>query len=336
MPDDPQSADNEQTGWDGGFDLVLGNPPWERIKLLEKEWFAERAPEIANASNASTRRQAIADLEKNDPYLLQAFSADKRVAEGESHFVRLSARYPLCGRGDINTYTIFAETCLYIMSRVGRVGIIVPSGIATDDTTKYFFQRIMTTGSLASLYDFENRRDIFPGVGHGRFKFSLLTLTGIDRSARTQSDFVFFALGVEHLEDNWRHFTLSAEDMALLNPNTRTCPIFRSKRDAEITKTVYRAVPVLIVEEQADGNSWGMSFLRMFDMTNDAHLFIQPSEVVRVQGSVGGVHRITGEAVLPLHEGRFGHQFNHRYATNKTDDTYETTINDLQEPILYS
>ena len=49
VPDDLQAAANEQTGWDGGFDCVLGNPPWERIKIQEKEWFAERVPKIANA-----------------------------------------------------------------------------------------------------------------------------------------------------------------------------------------------------------------------------------------------------------------------------------------------
>src|SRR5690606_10646020 len=110
VPDDPAQAENEQTGWSGGFSCVLGNPPWERIKIQEKEWFAERAPEIAAAPNTAARRRMIAALEQDNPALLAAFNADKRQAKGESHFVRVSGRYPLCGRGDVNTYTIFAES----------------------------------------------------------------------------------------------------------------------------------------------------------------------------------------------------------------------------------
>src|SRR5690606_23132738 len=99
---------------------------------------------------------------------------------------------------------------------------------------------------LVSLFDFENRLGIFPGV-HRSYKFSLLTLTGSQRPAG-EAEFVFFALGVEDLEDDEKRFTLSPDDFELLNPNTRTCPIFRTRRDAEITKGIYRRVPVLVRE----------------------------------------------------------------------------------------
>ena len=58
------------------------------------------------------------------------------------------------------------------------------------------------------------------------------------------ADFSFFALDVTDLKNPERRFPLSAEDIRLLNPNTRTCPIFRTRRDAEITKMIYRRVPV--------------------------------------------------------------------------------------------
>lgn len=88
------------------------------------------------------------------------------------------------------------------------------------------------------------------------------------------AEFVFFALNPEHLLDPERRFTLTADEIRLINPNTRTCATFRSKRDAELTKAIYRRVPVLIRESQPeDINPWGVSFLRMFDMSNDSHLF---------------------------------------------------------------
>ena len=58
---------------------------------------------------------------------------------------------------------------------IGRVGYIVPSGIATDDTTKYFFRDLMESHSLASLFAFENEAKLFPGIDH-RVKFALLTI----------------------------------------------------------------------------------------------------------------------------------------------------------------
>ena len=72
---------------------------------------------------------------------------------------------------------MFAETARSICNSIGRVGIIVPSGIATDDTTKLFFADLVDNRSLVSLYDFENRERVFPGID-SRMKFCLLTLTG--------------------------------------------------------------------------------------------------------------------------------------------------------------
>ncbi|MEQ8676540.1 MAG: N-6 DNA methylase [Aggregatilineales bacterium] len=315
VPDDVTQAEKEQTGWNAGFDVVLGNPPWERIKIQEKEWFAERAPEIASAPNAAARRKMIADLAENDPYLLQAFADDKRKAEGESHFVRSSERFPLCGRGDVNTYTIFAETSGHIINGYGRVGIIVPSGIATDDTTKFFFQDLMQTHSLASLYDFENRDGIFAGV-HRSFKFSLVTMTGAETRA-PETEFVFFAHDVADLNDDWRCFTLSSVDLVLINPNTRTSPIYRSARDAELSKSVYRKIPVLVNESNPDANNWQLDIGRMFHTSDDSELFVSS-------------HGSDTRTKL-LYEAKCFWHFDHRYATYAVEDFIDVTLDQKQD-----
>ncbi len=270
VPEDLSTAENEAAGWNGGFDVVLGNPPWEHTEIKEKEWFAERDPEIAAAPGAK-RKQLIAALKDHNPELYGAFATDKRKADGLSHFVRTSRNYPLTGRGRINTYPLFAARKRSLISGRGRVGMIVPSGIATDDTTKFFFQDLMKTHSLASLYDFENRQKLFPAVD-SRMKFSLLTMTGADIRSR-ESEFVFFALNVADLDDKWRRFKLSAADIAMLNPNTGTMATFRSQRDAEITKAIYSRVPVLIRESPTE-NAWGITFKQgLFNMTSDSDKF---------------------------------------------------------------
>src|SRR5690606_19497462 len=201
----------------GGFDVVLGNPPWERVKLQEQEFFASRSPTIARAPNKAERERLIAALNRPDADLAERalyreFESAKRGAEATSLFLHSSGRYPLTGVGDVNTYAVFAETFLDLMAPGGRAGLIVPTGIATDDSTKRFFAAISSRGRLVSLYDFENRERIFPAVD-SRYKFSLLTLG----SNVARAEYVFFATRVEHLRDTERRFSLGPEEIRLIN-----------------------------------------------------------------------------------------------------------------------
>ena len=278
----------------GGFDVVLSNPPWERVKLQEQEFFAVHDAEIAGAATKAIRGRLIKALAETNPSLLQAFGAAKHDADASSQFLRTSGRYPKTGVGDVNTYAVFAGLGRSLTSQRGRAGVIVPTGIATDNTYREFFAEIVGDGSLASLYDFENREPIFEGV-HRSYKFSLMTLCG-ERQAEPQ--FAFFLTQPNQLSDDRRRFTLTAEDFARINPNTRTCPIFRTQRDAEITRKIYENVPVL-VNERTGENPWGVRFLRMFDMSNDSHLF----------------HDEPSEGMLPLYEGRSVHIYDHRFAS---------------------
>ena len=274
-----QEAENEHTGLTGGFDVVLGNPPWERIKLQEKEFFSSRDPQIAKAKNKAERQRLIQAVAQSDPGLFKAFHEEKRKSEAQSHFIRNSGRYPLCGRGDVNTYSIFAELKRDLMSPTGRVGCIVPSGIATDDTTKFFFQSLMEKKELLACYHFDNRAKLFKDVGSS-ITFCLITITGRGLPAVKGAEFAFFLHDPSELKDKKRRFTLAARDIALINPNTKTCPIFRTRQDAELTKAIYRRVPVLVKEGTSHGNPWRISFMAMFHMSNDSHLFHTYDELV--------------------------------------------------------
>ena len=251
-----------------GFDVLQGNPPWERIKLQEQEYFAERDPEIAAAKNKAERDRMIKALEKTNPALKAAFEDEKHRAECTSKFMRFSTRLPLTAQGDMNLYALFAETNRQLISKNGSAGFIVPSGIVSDDGTKDFFGDLVGTKQLYSVYDFENSAPIFPGV-HRSYKFSLMTLSG---KPVEQTDFVFFAHRTEDLKDPQRRFSLTAEEIARFNPNTRTMPIFRTKIDAELNKKIYSRLPILI-NEQTGENPWQIQFSRMLDMSNDSHLF---------------------------------------------------------------
>lgn len=295
----------------GGFDVVLGNPPWERVKLQEQEFFASRSPETANAVNAAARKKLITALLSEQPQLWQEWCMASRRAEGESHTLRQSGRFPLCGKGDVNTYTLFAEHNLAALGKHGRAGFIVPTGIATDDTTKDFFTNLINGGRLSALYDFQSGPGLFGAIGHGTFKFCLLTLTG-SRSA-TPAIFSFYSREVGAARSAASTFALTSSDFALLNPNTRTCPTFRSRRDADINLGIYRRAGVLWREDNVHGNAWGLRFLRMFDMAGDSGLFRSRPELEQQGCRLDGNFFVgAGERFLPLVEAKMVHQYDHR------------------------
>jgi len=301
-----------------GFDCVIGNPPWERLKLQEREFFSSADPDIASAVSAAERRRLIQQLKKENPDLYDRYLHAKEEAERTLDYARNSQRFPLTGRGDINTYSLFAELALQITGNSGRVGLLVPSGIATDHTTRAFFNTLVDSQSLVGLYDFENRKRLFPDV-HGAYKFCVLLFGGRDIEHRS-ADFVFFAHQVEDLRDKKRHISLSPEDFKRLNPNTMTCPIFRTSRDAELTKAIYRRIPVLVDESREEGgNPWAIRFFTMFHQTNDAELFYTAEQLMEADFSRDGPYWIKQEGkqkqvFLPLYEAKMIQAYDHRAA----------------------
>jgi hypothetical protein len=284
----------------GGFDCLLGNPPWERIKLQEKEFFAARSEAIAIAQNKAARERLIQALRAPeasvvDQRLVQEFELAKREAEGSGEFIRGSGRFGLTAVGDLNTYALFSELFLNLIGPGGRAGLIVPTGIATDNSTKAYFDHVATRSRLISLISFFEIRKWFPGTDD-RNPFCLLTLgQGADACL-----LAFSVKSLSELADHRRSFTLGPDDFSLLNPNTRTCPVFRSQMDAELTKKIYGRVPVLIDEALgAQGNPWGIKFMTMFHMSNDSHLFFDAPVPDR----------------LPLYESKLIHHYDHRWAT---------------------
>ncbi|NPV48386.1 MAG: DUF559 domain-containing protein [Armatimonadetes bacterium] len=281
----------------GGFDCILSNPPWEMIQLEEQEFFATRDPEIAKAPNKAARERLIQRLAQKEPALLRHFRTELHAADALSKYLRQGPRFALTGRGRINTYAVFAELCRRALGPQGRAGIIVPTGIATDDTTKEFFRDLMATGSLARVIGFENEAFIFPAVHHA-FKFCALAAAGRGL-AEGEADFVFFCRYFPQVQDQRRHFRLSAADIRLLNPNTGTCPVFRTRADAELTKAIYRRVPVL-VNEATGQDPWGVTLRQgLFNMSSDSGLFATAP----------------GPGLVPLYEAKMIWHYDHRYGT---------------------
>ena len=307
---------------EGGFDAVIGNPPWDRIKLQEVEWFATRDPEIALAPTAAARGKGIQRLRNQGASLAAEFDGAKKRAEKLGEMIRASGDYPLLGGGDINLYSLFVERAMSLIKPDGFVGLLTPSGIYADKTAARFFKSVSTSGRVGGLFDFENRRlgtdlpPFFPDVD-SRFKFCALILGGEARRF-DETKCAFFLHDTKAIHEEDRCFPLAPADFTRVNPNTGTAPIFRTRRDAEITRRIYERHPVLVDRSGGDEHKvWPVKYVRMFDMTNDSHLFRTVAQL-EAEGfyPVEGNRWKRGEKLyLPLYEGKMVQAFDHRAAS---------------------
>ena len=323
------------TGESPGFDAVIGNPPWDRIKLQEVEWWAARDEDVAKARTAADRRRVIGERRAEGDPTVAAFDAAVEQATQLSTLIRTGGDYPLLGKGDMNLYSLFVERALALVNPRGVIGLLTPSGIYADLTAAQFFRSVSTTGRLSGVYDFENRRSANPDADTAkwfadvdtRFKFCALIAGGTERGF-DDAQCGFYLNGRVDLDDGDRVFSLSAEDFARINPNTGTAPTLRSSRDADIVRDIYRRHPVLVDRGATDAQRlYDVRYLGMFHMTNDSHLFETAEQL-----DAAGAYRTApnryrrGDAEwAPLYQGRMIHHFDHR--ANAVDFNPESVNN---------
>ena len=312
----------ESAGLKGGFDAVIGNPPWDRMRVEPVEWFAVRRRDIALAQRAADRKRMVAALRVcGDPLATEFDNAIDR-AEAAARVARTCGDYPLLAFGELNLYALFVERAMALVKPDGMVGLLTPSGIASDKTAARFFKGVATQGRLRALYDFENRRTrydtqpFFPDVD-SRFKFCAFVAT--PTPAEDPAKCAFFLQDVSELDDRERCFPLTAAAFARVNPNTGTAPIFRSRRDAELTTAIYGRLPVLVDRSLGKAvKAWPVEYMRMFDMSNDSRLFRTREELEEQESAypVGG-NRFSSPSGdwVPLYEGKMVQAFDHRAAS---------------------
>jgi hypothetical protein len=308
----PESGAGTPTGWRGGFSCIVGNPPWDQVQLHPNEFFASRAPSIAQAPTMAKRDQLISRLVQGDPALYCEFIHAVRANDAIKHFVHGAGAFPLTSYGRLNLYSLFAEQFSRSLHRNGRAGVVTPTGLMTDSFNQYFANDLLTSRRLVAFYDFENEAKIFPEVHHA-FRFALTCLTG-----GVSADRVRFAFYTRHISDvPIRRFELAADEVLLLNPNTGTLPVFRARADAEIVIGIYNRLPVLIQESRSEGNPWMVRFYLMFMMNTASHLFRTVSDFAdRGSEYDGWVWRCgDDERWLPLYEAKLVNNYDHRYST---------------------
>ncbi|MEV7108586.1 Eco57I restriction-modification methylase domain-containing protein [Streptomyces atroolivaceus] len=321
--EDRDAADaNPVTGWQGGFDCVLGNPPWERVKIQKKEWFAAQNPYVADAETASERERRIGQLLESvdehgnviedDRKLHREYLTAQRESKGTTNMLRDSGIFPLTGKGDVNTYAVFAEKSRMLVGPEGMAGLVLPTGIATDKTTSVFFSDLVERRQLNTVLDLENEEKLFADVHHS-YRFCLFTFGGPACEFR-HVRLAFRARRPDQL--GAREFQLDASGFRRINPNSRTAPTCESRAHFRVLESMHDGCGVLWDRSGDRENPWQLLLVRMFHMSDDSSLFRSAESLSKEDWILEGNVFFKDEfRFLPLYEGKFVHHFDSRFAT---------------------
>lgn len=327
----------------GGFDVILGNPPWEKIQPEEKAFFRNIAGEISNLKGKN-RKDSIEELKVEQPELFVQWEEYKSKIEKLSKFIKNCGDYALVSKGNLNTYLAFINSGINKTNSRGKIGLIVPSGFSTDDTAKYIFQYCIKNNLIESIFDFENRNLFFQAERN--LRFSLITM---NKSKLNENVNLAFGLTeTSQLRDTGKIYLLATEDFEIVNPNTFTCPVFINKLDVGLVKSIYKRSKILIREDK-DGNEienpWSIElYCEGFNMTRAHHLFkkLEDLEKSNFKNRGDNTFQSDSRTFVPLLESKLINILNHRYSSfenvdedvrfnTKAQPNYSTEI-DLANP----
>ena len=293
---------------EGGFDVMCGNPPWDKLQMEDEKWFVGKNQEIVTAPNQNARNKLIGELEHSNPSLFTEYQDARMEISSQSGFIKNSSRFKLCNRGKIELSSLFAELCMDFSK--GAWGLVCPTAIAFGDSTKFFFEKIVIENRLKAIFGFENEEKIFPI--HHSFKFCILVCGDKQTSAR-EIKCGFYLRRIDHLLDPNRIYQLRTQDIITLNPNTKTCSIFRTSKDANLALKFYHKAPIL-VNEQTGESPWDAHFATLFNMATHSYLFRTKEQLENLSATrVNSSYYLKDDVYVPLYEGKMFYLYNHHY-----------------------
>lgn len=296
----------------GGFDVALGNPPWEVMQLSDKEYFALKNPEIANLTG-SKRKDAIESLALSDPRAYQDYQLMKRLSGAANEFARESEQFSLVSRGKVNTFGLFAALFLALIRKSGYSGIILPAEILTSETLAGFFAHLIDNKLLKTAFSFENEEFVFPGIANV-VRFCLLTVSK-EQSHNSIVSMANFLRQVTQLLEEERIVNLSPDDFAIFTPSLGTSPIFRSRSDFSLSKRLFQSLPSL---HETSGDGWKLDAKQgLFNMTSSSSLFREQGQLEDAELTLTSLMTFGGDGgfYTPLYEGKFISHFDHRFSS---------------------
>lgn len=293
-----------------GFDVVVGNPPWDKTKFSDTDFFPQYHSRYRSAKNAE--KAAIQQRLLGSAHIQARYDAAQRQAEVLNAYYK--AQFPLNrGAGDGNLFRLFVERNLHLLAPGGSLNYVLPSALMFEEGSLALRQHILTRCQMPFFYSFENRYGIFPDVD-SRYKFALMQVLNVPPPLRPDAaleadpasaddifqairgdvaiDTAFYVLDAAELDDPARHVPYPLATVRALSPQQWALMELRHAQDVPILRQCYAAFAPLSA-------NW-LDFRRELDMTNDKDLFLQERPA---------------SGALPLFQGRMIWQYNHVFAS---------------------
>ncbi|MDC0431292.1 N-6 DNA methylase [Paracoccaceae bacterium] len=290
----------------GGFDVVLGNPPWEKLTLFEREFFSAH-PEISDENNAARRKKAIKELLERNLSMSRKWNDAQYSMVALGNFMRGAHRFPFTAVGDLNLYALFTELSTQLNNKKGATGLVLKSAMFTGSTWRKFTDHLITTGKLYAVFDFKNWETLFSGVGyHERFCLATLLKGSFGKE-------VHLSVGLTNpsqLSEAGRTLKVDKSFPRLVNPDTGTLPQCETSEQLLTLSRVASEFPTVA------SSDWDVRYTRGLDMTADAAHMVDRETLEDKGYALEGNWFLKGrERFAPVYEGKFLQQYNHRFAT---------------------
>ena len=287
--------------------VVLGNPPWEKLRFEERAFFRPVCPAISAISQKNKREKEIKKLAVNWLELLEYYQL---LQDDYASVKKEIPKHPLLKVslvGELNTYAMFAELASRLTEKDGFAAIIVKSALVTSTCYSSCFRHFVNQGSLSEVFLFDNREKLFQI--DSREKFCVLFFGGEHAGGIK----VHYGLTKQEQILSSVPITVTSEELELINPETGLLPNVADSKEFSFLLRTHRSLSVFAKEFPK------CHFGRLVHLTAHAEHISTKSEKTRV----------------PIYEGKFIEQYDNRFSTfagMSADERYQAKASARRQP----
>ncbi len=269
------------------YDIILGNPPWEKIRFEEKKFYALYENSISANHFKSSRTSEIDEIELSNLQLAEYSKEFKLEIEKAKSDLKKSLFFNLSNNGELNTYTLFTDAAIKLKTQRGVVGLVLKSAIVTSQVNQNLFKYLTKGNYIVAIYDFINRKKIFNIDSRERFCFLLLG------NSKSEKFSISMNLNeVSGIEGAKTGIELSYDSLKLLNPLTGMLPNFSNQKEADFLLRVSSNFPFF----------------------KDVYKDIRFGRIVHFTSHAKFIAKKKSEDNIPIYEGKFFNQFDGKFS----------------------
>ncbi|HEM5944537.1 TPA: hypothetical protein U2B00_002132 [Streptococcus suis] len=286
-----------------GFDIVLGNPPWEKLRFEERKFFKVFSPQISQISNKIKRGVKVKELQNNNPEDYSYYYDITSDYSSAKQKIKKDNIFNCSANGELNTYSLFYELSLILLKRNGVVGLLVKSSMVKTGTNSKLFRELLNNKYLCSVDIFLNKEKIFKIDSREEFAFVV--------SAKSKNNNFFVKSGIKTLDtyESIKSVELNKTILKSINPNSWMIPNNTNFEELNFLINMYKNFRTF--EDVFDEAVFG----RLVHLTNHSEYIYEAKQ----DG-------------IPIYEGKFIERYDSMYSTFKgmsQDEKYKSKASSI-------